>query len=166
MNRLVGGFQLNLIGVFQTGTPLTITGGNAYSATRPDYVPGVSVTVPHPTVKEWLNTAAVQNPSDYTFGYVPRSVPHVRGPGMENFDFSVFKTTKILGSFKLRLRAEAFNVLNHVSLGLPNMSFSATANPLVNGNGVGGGFNTGGSFGTITTAANGRSLQLAAKMLF
>jgi hypothetical protein len=165
-DRLVGGFQMNLIGVFQTGTPLNITGGNAYTATRPNYVPGVSVSLPNPTAQEWFNIAAFQNPSDYTFGNVPRSLPHVRAPGEENFDFSIFKTTEIVGRFKLQLRAEAFNVLNHVNLGLPNTSFTAAANPLVNGNGVGGGLNTNGSFGTITTAADGRSLQFAAKLIF
>jgi hypothetical protein len=165
-DRLAGGFQLNMIAVFETGTPLNITGANAYTATRPNYVPGVSVRLPNPTAQEWFNVAAFQNPSDYTFGNVPRSLPHVRAPGSENFDLSIFKTTEIVGRFKLQLRAEAFNALNHVNLGLPNTSFTAAANPLVNGNGVGGGLNTNGSFGTITTAADGRSLQFAAKLLF
>ncbi|MEO6923217.1 MAG: carboxypeptidase regulatory-like domain-containing protein [Acidobacteriaceae bacterium] len=165
-DRFIGGFQLNMIAVFQTGTPLNITGSNAYTATRPNYVPGASVSLANPTAAKWFNTAAFQNPSDYTFGNVPRSLPHVRAPGVENFDFSVFKTTEIIGRFKLQLRAEAFNALNHVNLGLPNTSFGAAANPLVSGNGVGGGLNTNGSFGAITTAADGRSLQFAAKLIF
>jgi hypothetical protein len=165
-NRLIGGFQFNLIGVLQTGTPLTITGANAFTATRPNYVSGASVAVTSPNAQKWFNTAAFQNPSDYTFGDVPRSLPRLRAPGVENFDFSIFKTTEVYGRFKLQLRAEGFNVLNHVNLGLPNTSFAAAANPVVSGNGVGGGANTNGSFGTITTAADGRSLQLSAKLIF
>jgi hypothetical protein len=165
-DRLVGGFQLNLIAVFQTGTPLNITGGNAYTATRPNYTPGVSVSLPSPNAQQWFNIASFQNPSDYTFGNVPRSLSHVRAPGQENFDFSIFKTTEIVGRFKFQLPAEAFNVLNHVNLGLPNTSFASAANPLVNGNGVGCGGNTNGSIGTISTAADGRSLQFAGKLTF
>lgn len=184
VNRLIGGFQLNLIGVFQTGTPLTITGASAFTATRPNYVPGESVTIKNPSEKKWFNTFAFQNPSDYTFGNVPRTLPRMRGPGTENFDFSIFKTTEITERWKLQLRAEAFNVLNHVNFGLPSTGFGAAANTLVNGNGVAapcritardsagtptagtGGCNTNGTFGTITSAADGRSLQLAAKLIF
>jgi hypothetical protein len=166
-DRLVGGFQFNLIGVFQTGTPLNITGATSQgTATRPNYAVGVPIAVAHPTALQWFNPAAFVNPSDYTFGNVSRSLPRNRAPGEENFDFSIFKTTEIYGRFKLQLRAEAFNVLNHVNLGLPNTSFTAATNTVVNGNGVGGGANTNGAFGTITTAADGRSLQFAAKLIF
>ncbi|MDE1177904.1 MAG: carboxypeptidase regulatory-like domain-containing protein [Edaphobacter sp.] len=186
INRAIGGFQFNLIGVFQTGTPLNITGANAYSATRPNYVPGESASIKNPSTAKWFNTFAFQNPTDYTFGNVPRSLPRLRGPGTENFDFSIFKTTEITERWKIQLRAEAFNVLNHANFGLPNTSFSASANtvPAGGNNGIAapctitardsfgtptsgsGGCNTNGSFGAITSAADGRSLQLAAKLIF
>jgi hypothetical protein len=182
IDRVIGGFQMNLIGVLQTGVPLTITGANAYTATRPNYVPGQSVALKTQTRQAWFNTFAFQNPSDFTFGNVPRTLPHVRGPGTENFDFSLFKTTEITERLKLQLRAEAFNVLNHVNYGLPSTSFSAAANTIVNGTGTAtpctvtttstgatsgtGGCNTSGSFGTITSAADPRSIQLAAKFIF
>jgi outer membrane receptor protein involved in Fe transport len=184
VDRVIGGFQFNLIGVFQTGTPLNITGANAYTATRPDYTPGQKVAISNQSVTKWFNTYAFQNPTDYTFGDTPRSLPHVRGPGTQNFDFSIFKTTDITERFKIQLRAEAFNVLNHANFGLPNTTFSANANTLSNGNGVSAGCkvtgsdssgtpnagtgncNTNSSFGVITTAADGRSLQLAAKLIF
>ncbi|WP_175528987.1 carboxypeptidase regulatory-like domain-containing protein [Granulicella pectinivorans] len=183
-DRVIGGFQFNVIGVFQTGTPLTITGANAYTATRPNYTPGQKVAIANQSPTKWFNTYAFQNPTDYTFGNVPRTLPHVRGPGTENFDLSIFKTTEITERFKLQLRAEAFNVLNHANFGLPNTTFAANTNTLVNGNGVSAGCtvtgadasgtpnagtgncNTSSSFGTITSAADGRSLQLAAKLIF
>jgi len=184
VDRIIGGFQLNMIGVFQTGTPLTITGGNAFTATRPNYTPGQNVAISNQSPTKWFNTYAFQNPTDYTFGNVPRTQPHVRGPGTQNFDFSIIKTTEITERLKLQLRAEAFNVLNHANFGLPNTSFAANANTLVNGNGVSAGCtvtgndasgtpnagtgncNTSSTFGTITSAADGRSLQFAAKFTF
>jgi len=184
VDRVIGGFQFNVIGVFQTGTPLTITGANAFSATRPNYTPGQKVAISNQSRTKWFNTYAFQNPTDYTFGNVPRTLPHVRGPGTENFDFSIFKTTEITERFKLQLRVEAFNVLNHVNFGLPSTSFSASANTLSNGNGVSAGCtvtghdasgtpnagtgncNTNRSFGVISSAADGRSLQMAAKLVF
>jgi hypothetical protein len=166
VDRVIGGYQFNVIGVFQTGYPLAITGANSFTATRPNSVPGVSVSRSDQNRTHWFNTAAFQNPSDFTFGNVPRTQPHVRAPGTQNFDFSIFKTTEITERLKLQLRAEAFNVLNHPNYGLPGTSFSAASNTIVNGNGVGGGGNTSGSFGVITSAAEGRSLQIAAKLTF
>jgi outer membrane receptor protein involved in Fe transport len=184
VDRVIGGFQFNLIGVFQTGTPLTITGANAFTATRPNYVPGQKVSISNQSPTRWFNIYAFQNPTDYTFGNVPRTLPHVRGPGTQNFDFSIFKTTEITERFKLQLRVEAFNVLNHPNFGLPNTSFTANANTLSNGNGVSAGCtvtgsdasgtpnagtgncNTSSTFGFITNAADGRSLQVAAKLVF
>ena len=166
LDRVIGGFQLNGIGVFQTGFPLAITGANSYTATRPNFVPGASVSRSDQNRTHWFNTAAFQNPSDFTFGNVPRTLPHVRDPGTTNFDVSIFKTTEITERIKFQLRAESFNVLNHPNYGLPGTTFSAAANTVVSGNGAGGGANTSGTFGVITTAADGRSIQLAGRLIF
>jgi hypothetical protein len=182
VNHLVEGFQINLIGVMQTGVPLAISGANAYTATRPNYVPGQSMALQHQTRQAWFNTFAFENPSDFTFGNVPRTLPHVRAPGVENFDFSLFKTTAIRKGLKLQLRAEAFNALNHVNYALPNTSFTASVNTITGGTGVAapcvvtasangtktgtGGCNTNGAFGTITAAADARAIQIAAKFIF
>jgi len=57
---------------------------------------------------------------------------------------------------RLQFRAESFNVMNHVNLGLVSGGFSPGAN----------GLNASGSFGTITSARDPRSLQLALKLIF
>ncbi len=36
-----------------------------------------------------------------------------RGPRLDNWDFSLVKTTKITERFDIQLRAEFFNILNH-----------------------------------------------------
>lgn len=156
VNGLIGGWQLNAISLLQSGTPLTITGANNNTATRPNFVPGVSPKLAHGDKAEWFNTAAFVNPPLYTYGNVPRSLPSVRGPALINLDLSAFKTTQIHENLALQFRIEAFNALNHPNFGLPGMSFSPGSN----------GLNASGSFGTITSDLNPRALQVALKVLF
>ncbi|MES2391823.1 MAG: carboxypeptidase regulatory-like domain-containing protein [Acidobacteriota bacterium] len=156
LNRLIGGWQLNTITQWKTGTPLTITGANNFAATRPNFVPGVSAKLPNPTIKQWFNTAAFINPPTYTFGNVPRTLPNVRGPSAFDSDISLIKTTAITEKLRLEFRVEAFNALNHPVFGLPSMAFVPGSN----------GLNSSGTFGTITSAAEPRNFQLAAKLVF
>ncbi|CAN5625361.1 TonB-dependent receptor [soil metagenome] len=165
-DRLLGGFQVNTIMTAETGRPLAFSGASNYSATRPNLVPFASIRVAHPSRAQWFNPAAFSNPADYTFGNAPRYYSAVRGPGALNFDVSAFKTTAITERVRLELRLEAFNAFNHVNLGMPNTSFSAgpaadPANPTAEGGG-----NINSSFGTITSAASPRNVQLGAKVMF
>jgi hypothetical protein len=75
------------------------------------------------------------------------------GPGLDNYDMALLKSTNITESTKLQFRAEAFNVFNHAQ-------FQANTNS--------GNFNnTGqGGFGFITTANDPRIMQVALKFLF
>lgn len=155
-NRLIGGWQINGIVQLQTGTPLTITGANNNAATRPNFVQGVSPKLKHPSINQWFNTAAFVNPPSYTYGNVPRALGNVRGPGMDLWDLSLFKTTQIHDQLALQFRLESFNTFNHPTFGLPNMSFVPGAN----------GLNASGSFGSISHADDGRAVQLALKLLF
>jgi hypothetical protein len=69
---------------------------------------------------------------------------------------SLFKTTPIYKQVALQFRVEAFDAFNHVNLNAPNTSFIPGAN----------GLNANGGFGTITSAADGRAIQLALKLIF
>jgi len=46
-----------------------------------------------------------------TFGNAPRNVLH--GPGINNWDFQLFKDTNFTESTKLELRIEFYNIFNH-----------------------------------------------------
>jgi len=71
------------------------------------------------------------------------------GPGLNNFDMALLKTTKITESKTLEFRFEAFNALNHPILGAPNTTFGT---PL---------------FGQITgTRLDNRELQFALRLIF
>lgn len=157
VNALVGGWQINGNATWHTGLPLAVSGANNNStATRPNFVPGVSAKLPHPTISKWFNTAAFINPPIYTYGNVSRTLPNVRGPGVFVMDLSLFKTVKLFERLDAQFRAEAFNALNHPNFGLPSTGFSPGSN----------GLNASSTFGTITSAADGRALQLAVKLMF
>ena len=155
-NRLIGGWQVNSIGIMQTGLPILIGGANNFLANRPNST-GTSANLNGSgTALRWFDTDQFVNPTDYTYGTIGRVLPDVRGPGTVNWDLSLIKNTRIKERYNLQFRAEAFNFLNHVNLGIPNGSFSAGTN----------GKNISGSFGTITTARDARNIQFGLKFIF
>lgn len=156
-DKIIGGWQLNVIGTLQNGVPLTVRGANNFLANRPDST-GVSAALPKSerSADEWFNTRAFVNPPDFTFGNVGRALPDVRHPGTVNWDLSLIKDTAISERFNLQFRAEAFNFMNHVNYDLANDGFVAGPD----------GFNASGNFGTINAAREPRRLQFGLKLLF
>jgi hypothetical protein len=73
------------------------------------------------------------------------------GPGLDNYDMALLKSTTITESTKLQFRAEAFNVFNHAQFKNPD--------GLVNDTNQGG-------FGYVTSANDPRIMQVALKFLF
>jgi hypothetical protein len=157
MNRIVGGWQLNVIGVFQTGTPLTVRGAANFGADRPNST-GKSANLPagERTARRWFDTAQFVNPPDFEFGNVSRGLPDVRHPGTINFDSSLIKDTQVTERIRLQFRAEAFNVFNKVNLGLVNDNF----NPGPDGK------NAAALFGVINSSRDARIMQLGLKLIF
>ena len=81
----------------------------------------------------------------------------IYGPGLVNFDFSLFKDTKIKENLNLQFRAEFFNVFNHSNFNSP-IANSALFNS--DGSAVGGA-------GTIdATSTSNREIQFALKLIF
>ncbi|MBC8167262.1 MAG: hypothetical protein H7Y20_15500, partial [Bryobacteraceae bacterium] len=155
VNKLIGGWQANTIGVMQGGIPLLIRGASNLRADRPDST-GVSPKLDNPTRDRWFDTTQFVNPVPYTFGNVGRALADVRTPGTINWDLSIIKNTRFAERFTLQFRAEAFNFLNWVNLGAPNVTFvPGTDNR-----------NRSGSFGTITSSRDARNVQLALKLIF
>jgi hypothetical protein len=81
-----------------------------------------------------------------TFGNVSRSVMH--GPGINNFDFSLQKDTKLGERVNMQVGIDAFNLFNHTNFNNPSGNINST------------------NFGRITSAAAGRIAQLRAKFNF
>ena len=153
--RLISGWQINTVGVMQTGVPLIVRGANNEQANRPNST-GQSAKLDNPTRERWFNTDVFVNPPLYTYGDLGRVLPDARTPGTVNFDLSLIKDTIIGERLNVQFRAEAFNFMNHVNLRAPNTSFSAGAD----------GFNRSATFGTITRARDARVIQFGLKLIF
>jgi hypothetical protein len=81
------------------------------------------------------------------------------GPGLNNFDMALLKTTKLTESKSLEFRFEAFNIFNHTQFQNPNGNFDAgtvfnSLNQPIAG------------FGFVTAANDPRILQAALKLVF
>jgi hypothetical protein len=155
VNKIIGGWQVNTIGIMQTGLPILVSGANNFLASRPNST-GASAKIDDPSAAKWFNTDAFVNPAIYTYGNVGRVLPDVRGPGTFNWDLSFIKNTRVRERINLQFRAEMFNFMNNVNLGIPNQFFVAGPN----------GRNQSGTFGTITSARDPRNIQLGLKLLF
>jgi hypothetical protein len=153
--KIYGGWQVNTIGIMQTGLPLIVRGASNFAANRPNST-GTSAKLDNPTRYQWFDTSQFVNPPDWTFGNVGRVLPDVRGPGTINWDLSIIKNTKITERISLQFRAESFNFMNHVNYGQPGVSFTAGPN----------GKNSNGSFGLINSARDARVGQLGLKLIF
>jgi hypothetical protein len=175
LNRIVGDWGITGILQMESGRPLSITGSNGYAALRPNYVPGVSLKLAHPSASKWFNTDAFSlatptcavgvpcpNPQPYySFGNVPRTETIVRGPGAVNLSLNLTKRV----TFK-RVNADfqisAINAPNHPNLGTPGGSYQAPVVQPATGNPV----STQLAFGQITNTQSSRSIQITSRFRF
>jgi hypothetical protein len=116
-NRLLGGWQLNVIPTIESGRPIALTASGI--AGRPNVVSGQTPGLANPTIAQWFNTAAYSIPAPFTFGNSSRTIPGVLSDGIVNFDSSLFKEFKLYERYSLQFRAEAFNVFNTVTFDTP-----------------------------------------------
>jgi hypothetical protein len=155
LEKIVSGWQLNVINVIQSGIPLTVRGASNFAADRPNST-GVSARLDNPTRTQWFRTDVFVNPPDFEIGNVGRTTPDARHPGAVNFDFSMIKSTRVTERFRIEFRAEAFNAFNRVNFGLVDDTFVPGPD----------GRNRSSTFGTVTTARDARIGQLALKFIF
>jgi Carboxypeptidase regulatory-like domain/TonB dependent receptor len=154
VDALLGGWQINGILTEHTGFPLSPTTQNTSNSGSNILRPNLTGTDPvvHGSVRSrlhgYLNSAAFSQPAPFTFGDAPRTLADVRAPGTHNLDFSVFKNFQAMEHVNVQFRAEAFNMLNQVVFGIPNMVLSS------------------GQFGVISSQSNTpREIQFALKIL-
>src|SRR5262249_34970472 len=128
VNGLVGGWGVNGVTTFQMGFPLGFTAtpnqlsGFNYGL-RPNVAAGCDGVKTGPAqerLNQWFNTACYTVPAAYTLGNEGRNDARVRGPGIANYNFAVFKRTRITERTSLEFRSEVFNLFNRVQFGQPN----------------------------------------------
>jgi hypothetical protein len=155
LDKFVGGWQINGNTTFQSGSPLQITGGNSsgsLAGTQRPNCNGMNPTLNGAVTSrllEYFNTADFSFNAPFTFGNAPRLMPDLRGPGVDNFDISVFKNTRIAERYQVQFRVESFNAFNRIQFGIPNTNINSTA------------------FGVISSQQNSpRNIQLGLRLLF
>jgi hypothetical protein len=125
---LLGGWGVSVIGMAQSGRPLSVTlasnnSGAGNLADRPNAVAGVNWIPTNQSPDQWINPAAFSIPSAGTFGNLGRNT--VRGPGIQNVDISLAKTHHLREDLRLQFRAELFNALNHPNFAPPATQLDA-----------------------------------------
>ncbi len=133
---------------------------------RPDVVSNPNLARSQRSITEFFDVNAFQLQAPGTFGNSSRN--NVRGPGLNNFDLSLFKDftlphIKGLGgteSPRLQFRTEFFNAFNHTQWAGIDTTFVPVAD-------VAGSPNTSTSpFGSVNGARAPREIQFALNLLF
>jgi hypothetical protein len=161
-DKVVGGWGVDGVTTFQRGFPLKITWAGpstplesanlGVSNVRPNIVAGCGKSTGGRKVDQWFNTNCFSAPPAWGFGSESRVDPTLRADGIKNFDFAVFKRTKLSERFGIEFRTEFFNLFNHPQFGFPGSGY-------VSGNSNG--------FGKVTSQANNpRLIQFAGKFIF
>jgi hypothetical protein len=155
--RLTAGWRLVGITRFTTGLPVYLVesddrsllgtaGTNSSSTDTPNFQGGnLNFTDPR-SGQTYFNTALFTRENLGYLGTANRSFFH--GPGINNWDLSLQKDTRLTESKTLQFRAEFFNAFNHAQFGEPNGTFNS------------------GTFGLVTSAADPRIGQVALKLIF
>jgi hypothetical protein len=135
-DKLIGGWGIDGVTIFQSGFPLVFSNSAPNYTTlfsggsRPNFVSGCNKSAPasgSARLTEWFNTACFSAPADFTFGNESRTDSHLRGDGVKNFDFSLFKRTRFGPDEKIGLefRTEFFNLFNRTQFAPPNTSLGS-----------------------------------------
>jgi hypothetical protein len=180
LDEVVGGWQATGTIVLLTGQPFTITmkNNNSYAQAGQWYPnlignPQLANRGAYHGTNQWFNEAAFAQPANGTFGNFKRNTLY--GPGLNRVNFSLGKTFAIHESIGLQIRADANNLFNHPSFGLPGQT-PGTGNPLqlsVCSNTTSAGC-VGSAVGAVqtgtstirTTTVGGRTMQLGARLTF
>jgi hypothetical protein len=161
LHGVLGGWEFSGITIAQTGSPVNGGNGVIYSGpdtlglgggtrNRPDQVAPVRYL--H-NVDHWFDPSSFAAPlppwaggTNQGFGTARKDA--VVGPGLFNFNMSLFKTFAMTERVKFELRFESFNTFNHTEfLNVDTNSASGT-------------------FGAVTSTYDPRVLQLGAKLSF
>jgi hypothetical protein len=130
---VVGGWVLNVVNVISTGYPLIITqsannnssffGGASQRPNATGVSPSTSGDIGQ-RIDNWINPAAFSTAPALTYGNVSRTISE-RGPGIFNWDMSLFKNFTIYERFRAQFRFEALNAFNTPQFRSPNTVFGS-----------------------------------------
>jgi hypothetical protein len=145
VSHAISGWGINGITTFQHGfhlgfTDSTVNSGSAqnnqlgsfgFGALRPTYTPGCSkmsgITGGYASrviaQTPQFNRSCWSQPNPWTPGSEPRVDNSLFSQGIDNFDFSAMKSTKITERINIEFRAEFFNLFNRIQFAPPATAF-------------------------------------------
>ena len=173
---IAGGWQVNGLGFWQTGLPITIASAYTQGTKKLAQInlPGITVDRPNrfgnpytadKGITQYLNPASFVRQPLGTAGNVGRN--QFFGPHLRRGDLSLFKNVEVKENLRAQFRVECFNITNTPNFGQPNStigSYSPTAD--ANGNFEA---TSASSFGQITSTAigySGRQFQFVLRLDF
>jgi hypothetical protein len=151
-NTFLGGWKVGALETYESGPVFTVISAvnatNAFSAgsQRPNILRDASLPADQRSVARWFDTSAFAAPAPFTFGNSPRS--GLRGAPILSTDATLEKRFSLTERYKLDVRAEAYNLLNHTMFNVPGFTFGAAG------------------FGAVSTARSPRTVQLAGRLSF
>ena len=160
---LLSGWELGGIFTVQSGMPFSVElssdsarTGNTSPHERPDYnAAGCSTGQVNPgNPNDYINFQCFSFPAPGQLGNLGRNT--LRSPGLEDFDFSIFKNHNLSSEKKVQFRAEFFNLFNRTN-------FRAQAATVFNRQGQ---INLAGGALGPPTATTSRQIQLGIKFIF
>jgi hypothetical protein len=151
-NAFVGGWQIGGVTAIQSGSPFTVTGG----AGRPNRICDGNLPRGQRSVERWFDPSCFPLPDrvvDPVRGgtYIPfgnAANGTIVGPGVLNFDLSLFKSVYLGEEMRFEYRAEFFNAFNHPQFFNPSSGVPST------------------SAGVIFNARESRQIQMVLKFIF
>jgi hypothetical protein len=161
----ISGWAVSGITSFQKGFPVPIMIGHGPNVPlannfgsgmiRPNYDPScggkASKYSGNGRVAGWFNASCFTSPGQYAFGNESRVDNSITADGIDNFDFTALKSTKVTEKTDVQFRAEFFNIFNRKQFAPPDANL-----------------NDGASFGTIQSSGGNqpRLVQLSLRVNF
>ena len=174
--QALDGWELSGITSFVSGSPLgigytTVQGTDLTGTAVANGIDSRVVLTGNPnlpkgdrTFNRYFNTAVVQAPTKADFGIGNASKDPLRGPGVNNWDISIFKNFSLSreGAVRLQYRLEMYNAFNHTQFtGVDTTPrFDLTKQP---GDPL---YQVNGTLGQYTSAANSRRIVMGLKLNF
>ncbi len=150
MQDVVRGWEFSGVTEFQTGLPLAVTQTNAIGGftgiQRPNQIANAALSGEQQTLTQWFNTSAFTVAPAFKAGTSPRFAFY--GPGINNWDTALMRNFPVKERFRVQLRGEFYNTMNHANFKNPNTTLGNV------------------NYGKITADNGARVMQLALRLFF
>jgi hypothetical protein len=164
---VLDGWQISGITTFMSGAPNGVSlaftqtfnannwSGSPTDGARPTVIANPVLPKDQRDFNHAFNTSAFSFGPQGTWGNAAKEV--FRGPGINNWDVSLFKNFKMAERYRAEFRAEAYNIANHTQFATVNTSGQFDPKTGLNGNPL---------FGQYLTTRLPRRMQLALRVTF